>query len=90
MDSKKFTIEFDPKAAKEFKKLCRNNHSLLSLLTKAIDSLILSPFQGKPLTGNKKGCYSLRESDYRVIYEVHPAQNIIHIIRVGHRRDVYR
>jgi len=90
MDSKKITIEFDTKAAKEFKKLCHNNPTLLSRLTKTIDSLILSPFQGKPLTGNKKGCYSLREGDYRIIYEVYPTQNIIHIIRVGHRRDVYR
>ena len=90
MDSKKFTIEFDPKAAKEFKKLCRNNASLQFRLTKIIDSLSLSPFQGKPLTGNKKGCYSAREGDYRIIYEVYPAQSIIHIIRIGHRRDVYR
>jgi len=90
MDSKKFTIEFDPKAAIELKKLCRNNPSLISRLTKAIDSLISSPFQGKPLTGNKKGCYSLREGDYRIIYETYPTQSIVHIIRVGHRRDVYR
>ena len=90
MDSKKFTIKFDPKAAKEFKKLFRNNPSLMSRLIKAIDSLILSPFQGKPLTGNKKGCYSLREGDYRIIYEAHPIQCFVHIIRVGHRREVYR
>lgn len=90
MDSKKFTIEFDPKAAQEFKKLCRNNHALLSRLSKAIDLLISSPFQGKPLTRNKKGCYSLREGDYRIIYEVHLTQCIVHIIRVGHRREVYR
>ena len=90
MAAKKFSIEFDPKAAKEFKKLCRNNPSLLSRLTRNIDSLILSPFQGKPLTGNKRGCYSLREGDYRIIYEVYPTESIIHIIRIGHRRDVYR
>ena len=90
MDVSRFTAEFDPKAAREFKKLCRNNPSLLSRFTKAIDSLALNPFQGKPLAGNKKSCYSLREGDYRIIYEVYPAQNIIHIIRVGHRRDIYR
>ena len=59
-------------------------------LTKTIDSLIVNPFQGKPLTGNKKGCYSLREGDYRIIYEAYPTQCIVHIIRVGHRREVYR
>lgn len=90
MDSKKFIIEFDAKAASEFKKLCRNNAVLLSRLSNAIDSLITNPFEGKPLSGSKKGCYSLREGDYRIIYEVYSAQNIILIIRVGHRRDVYR
>jgi len=90
MSSKKFTIEFDTKAAKEFKKLCRNNPAICSRLIKTIDSLTLNPFQGKPLTGNKKGCYSLREGDYRIIYEVYLKYEIVHIIRVGHRRDVYR
>lgn len=90
MHSKKFSIEFDPNAAREFKKLCRNNPSLFSRLTKAIDSLVSNPYQGKSLSGNKKGCYSLREGDYRIIYEVYTTLGIIHIIRVGHRRDVYR
>ncbi|HAH21487.1 MAG: hypothetical protein A2Y00_03555 [Omnitrophica WOR_2 bacterium GWF2_43_52] len=90
MDSRKFTVEFDTKAASEFKKLCRNNDSLFSRLSHAIDSLISNPFEGKPLSGSKKGCYSLREGDYRIIYEVYPARNIILIIRAGHRRDVYR
>ena len=90
MGLRKFIIEFDPKSDREFKKLCRNNATLIPRLTKAIDSLILHPFQGKPLAGNKKGCYSLREGDYRVIYEIYLKQHIIHIIRVGHRRDIYR
>ena len=90
MNSKKITIEFDPTAGREFKKLSRTNPSLASRLIKAVDSLTSSPFQGKPLAGNKKGCYSLREGDYRVIYEIHLKQHIIYIIRVGHRRDIYR
>lgn len=90
MNSKKFTIEFDTKAAREFKKLSRNNPVICSRLIKATDSLILNPFQGKPLTGNKKGYYSLREGDYRIIYEVYPQYDLVYIIRVGHRRDIYR
>jgi len=86
----KFNIEFDPKAAREFKKLVLTSSSLASRLTKSIDSLSLSPFRGKPLAGSKKGCYSLREGDYRVIYEIYIKQHVIHIIRVGHRRDIYR
>jgi len=90
MELKRFSVEFDPKAATEFNKVCRNNLPLRSRLTKAIDLLITNPFQGKPLSGSKKGCYSLREGDYRVIYEIYFPQHTVHIIRIGHRRDVYR
>lgn len=90
MNSGNFTIEIDPPAKKELKKLSLTQRSLSEHLIKAIDSLALHPFQGKPLKGNKKGCYSLRYDVYRIIYEIYLPQKVIHIIRVGHRRDVYR
>lgn len=85
-----FNIIVDPYAAKDLKKLKRTNPKLLSRLIKAIDSLRLNPYQGKSLKGDKKGCHSLRKNDYRIIYEVYPHQKIIHVIRVGHRREIYR
>lgn len=85
-----FNIVVDPPAARDLKKLKRANPHLLPDLTKAIDSLASNPYQGKPLKGDKKGCYSLRENDYRVIYEIHSHLRIVHIIQVGHRREVYR
>ena len=89
MDS--FNIVIDPQAEKDLKKFKRVNPKLLSCLISAIDSLIHNPHKCKPLRGDKKGCYSLREADvYRIIYEIYPAQKTIHIIRVGHHREIYR
>ncbi len=34
--------------------------------------------------------YRIRVGDYRVIYEVRDAQLIVWVVKVGHRRDVYR
>lgn len=86
-----FNVVIDPAAGRDLKKLRRSNPNLFHLLSKAIDSLGLDPYQGKALKGNKKGCYSLREQDdYRIIYEVYSRQKTIHIIRVGHRREIYR
>lgn len=34
--------------------------------------------------------YRIRVGDYRMIYEVKDRELLIHIIRVGHRREVYR
>ena len=87
---KSFNIIVDSHAARDLKKLQRINPKQLSHLIKAIDSLSLDPYQGKALKGDKKGCYSLREEDYRIIYEVYLHQKTIHIIRVGHRREIYR
>ena len=90
MNSNKFRIELDPRTSRELKKLFYKNPSIKPLLIKAIDSLVLLPFQGKALKGDKSGCYSLRKGDYRIIYEIYPYQKVILVIRVGHRRDVYK
>ncbi|MBM3838202.1 MAG: type II toxin-antitoxin system RelE/ParE family toxin [Verrucomicrobia bacterium] len=34
--------------------------------------------------------YRLRVGDYRVIYDFDRAQGVLHLLAVGHRREVYR
>lgn len=34
--------------------------------------------------------YRVRQGDYRVIYEIHDKVLVVLIIKIGHRRDVYR
>jgi mRNA interferase RelE/StbE len=34
--------------------------------------------------------YRVRQGDYRIVYSVEDAQLIVWIVKVGHRRDVYR
>jgi mRNA interferase RelE/StbE len=34
--------------------------------------------------------YRVRVGDYRIVYEVLDRQLVIHVVRVGHRREVYR
>lgn len=41
------------------------------------------------LTGTSS-CYRIRVGDYRVVYEVEDARVVVIVIKVGHRRDVYR
>lgn len=85
-----FNIVVDPPVLKELRKIKKGSPHISSHLIKSIDALVNDPFIGKPLKGIKKGCYSLREGDYRVIYEVHKSEGIIHIMTVGHRREIYR
>lgn len=34
--------------------------------------------------------YRLRQGDYRVLYEIDDGNRTVTIVRIGHRRDVYR
>jgi mRNA interferase RelE/StbE len=45
---------------------------------------------GKALTGILKGFRRYRVGDYRILYVVAHEEIRITIVRVGHRRDVYR
>ncbi len=45
---------------------------------------------GKRLTGKLKGYRSWRSGDFRIIYDVQFETDIIRVIRIGHRKDVYR
>lgn len=90
MSSASFRIDVDPRAARDVKRLRRTHPEILTELIRLIDALPAEPFQGKPLKGQKQGCYSLRYRDYRIIYEVYAKEKVIHLIRVADRRDVYR
>ena len=44
----------------------------------------------KKLKGNKSTEYRIRHGDYRIIYEIKDHVLIILIVKVGHRRNIYR
>ena len=45
---------------------------------------------GKPLRGELAGKYAARRGDYRVIYEIDNLAQVVHVLRIEHRRDIYR
>lgn len=90
MKSLDFKVKFDTRAAKDLRKLSRKTTSIIPSLVKAIDSLSLDPYKGKALKGDKKGCYSYRSGEYRIIYEIYQLEKIVYIIRIGNRREIYR
>ncbi len=46
------------------------------------------PPQSRKLSGSEK--YRLRSGVYRVLYEIQDAVLIVCVVKVGHRREVYR
>jgi mRNA interferase RelE/StbE len=43
----------------------------------------------KKLKG-EENAYRLRVGDYRALYEVHDTRLLVLVVKIGHRREVYR
>ena len=56
----------------------------------AIQSLADDPRPpgAKKLSGQER--YRLRQGNYRILYEIEDDRLIVCVVRIGHRRDVYR
>jgi mRNA interferase RelE/StbE len=54
-------------------------------------SLIRQPYRvGKPLRADLAGIWSARRGTYRVLYRIRDDLREVIILRIEHRRDVYR
>ena len=84
---KKYSIKYTKEAKKKIEKL---DKSIKLVIKKAIESLSSNPYKGKPLSYELAGLYSLRTSDYRIIYRIKEKQLIIIVVTVGHRREIYK
>lgn len=57
----------------------------------AIQSLALDPFpDGCRKLSGERSTYRVRQGNYRVIYEIDGGKLRILILKVGHRKDVYK
>jgi mRNA interferase RelE/StbE len=83
-----YTIEISPLARRQFKKLPAN---VLTLIAVKIDALSLEPYPDGvvKLKGEDK-VYCVRVQDYRIVYEINENALIILVLKIGHRREVYR
>ena len=86
-----WTIEFVPQAAKELKKLGRAEAvRIITVLEQRIAPLDDPREIGSPLKGEHEGYWRWRVGDYRVIARIEDERVLILVVRVAHRREVYR
>ncbi len=82
-----YRLEFTPGANRQFRKLPKN---LQARLTPHLNALTQNPRpSGIEKLKGEEG-YRLRVGDYRVLYEVRDKALLVLVVRVGHRREVYR
>lgn len=82
-----YKIVFAPTAEKQLKKL---DKPVQTRIVHAIAKLATDPCLGKQLKGELSDYRSYRVGDYRVVYFVHQQKIQVEIIRVAHRREVYK
>ena len=46
------------------------------------------PVGSEKLSGEEK--YRVRQGDLRILYEINDRDSIVTVVKIGHRRDVYR
>ena len=86
-----WTIEFVPAAAKELKALDRQvARRIVRTLEERIAASDDPRSLGAALTGDHAGCWRWRIGDYRVIARIEDERVTILVVRVAHRREVYR
>ena len=86
-----WAIEFVPAAAKELKKLGKTEAArIITTIEKRIAILDDPRTLGSSLTGELGGLWRWRIGDYRVVARIDDERITILIVRVGHRREVYR
>ena len=81
-------IIISPRAEKELRKIDKND---LHQIVKAVEELASEPLPRgcKKLVGHVS-LYRIRSGNYRIIYNYLNNDILIEIIRVGHRKDVYK
>jgi len=61
------------------------------LIRAAIDLLAEAPRPPNCVAiSGEQGVYRVRVGNYRIVYEVHDDILLVQVVRVGHRREVYR
>jgi len=83
-----YEVRFSSAAEWHISKLPR---AILPLVVTRAEALADEPRpHGVEKMSGEKNAYRVRVGDYRIIYEIHDAVLIVVVVRVGHRREVYR
>ncbi len=82
-----YSLKIKQSALKEIQRLDKSQQIRL---IEAIDKIADNPHIGKLLKGEFSGLRRIRVGSYRVIYEINEGEVLILILRIAHRKDVYR
>jgi mRNA interferase RelE/StbE len=82
-----YRITIKKSAAKELEDIPQKD---LQKLIKRIRSLAKDPrpHGSRKLSGQEQ--YRIRQGDYRIVYSIEDKDSLVDIVKIGHRREIYR
>lgn len=83
----KFSLVFKQSVAKDLRGIPKKD---VSRILKCFEALAEDPY-GKgceKLSGQER--YRLRQGSYRIVYEIQDDVLVVIVVKVGHRRDIYK
>ena len=82
-----YKILIKPSAIKELKRLPKED---IQRITSKIQSLSKEPRpQGCDKLSTQER-YRVRQGDYRIVYSIEDNKLIVYVVKIAHRRDVYK
>jgi mRNA interferase RelE/StbE len=82
-----YKIYFKASVEKDFKKILKKD---TKKILQRIDSLTIKP---RPINCEKlsdRERYRIRQGRYRIIYSIQDNELTVWVVKIGHRKDIYR
>ncbi len=83
----KYEITIKKSAAKELEGIPKKD---LRTIVKCIQSLAQNPRSRGSQKLSAQERYRIRQEDYRIVYFIDDKELIVDIVKIGHRREIYR
>jgi len=81
----RYELRVKPSVARDLRGVPKED---VKRLLQRMEALRDDPRGGEKLSGRE--LYRARQGDYRIVYSVDDETVIVEVLRVGHRREVYR
>jgi len=84
-----YRVVLSPRAQRDLKKLER---SVKQRIDGALFELKTNPHVANAqfLKDNRLADFRIRAGDYRILYDVYEEDGVVYVLRIGHRKDIYR
>ncbi len=84
-----YSVRIKKSAAKELREI-ESRKERQRIVDRIVDLAANPRPEGAEKLSGTRDKYRIRQGDYRILYEIVDDVLVVYVVRIGHRRDVYR